>query len=140
MDMIKTLRRFPMSIASLALLLGPLGCGSDSPSTPVAEVPALPYVKDDVATSQPSPVAPAPMPSTAGFETPGNLDQAARTVDRDVQRTAGAIKDEARDAKGEVKKAIEDAKHEADHRTEALGNDARKAAEAALDNLLGNPK
>ena len=189
MDMTRTLRRFPMTFAPLTLLLGPLGCGSETPAPPTAApLPAVPYVKDDVAETQPAPTTPAPMPSTATVETPASLDQA---VDRDVHQTAAAVKDEVvdfragatrsaneavdgakdlsekarqdaetaanrikggvqkaaddakgkvRDAKGQVMKAAEDAKAEAERRAKALQDDARKSAESALDNLLGNPK
>ena len=144
MDMTRTLRRFPMTFAPLALLVGPLGCGSDSPSTPVAEAPAVPTTVDGAATARPAvantlptPVDPATFPPMKPLpEPPAPFGQ----VDRDVQRTAGAVKDEARDAKGGVEKAVQDAKDEADRRAKALGNDARKAAEDALDNLLGSPK
>jgi hypothetical protein len=146
MDMIKTLRRFPMAFAPLALLLSPLGCGSDSPSTPVAEVPPpVPAAVDGAVATEPAPASPtaaqpAPMPPSAAVEMPGNLDQAAKSVDRDVRRAADDVKDEIRDAKGDVKKAVDHAKGEADREAKELRNDARQAAEKALDNLLGQPK
>ena len=71
MDRLHTPRRFPMTLAALALLVIPFGCGSE---TPMAEVPASPSA---VADSQPARGTLAPMPGTApgAVEPPGTLDQ-----------------------------------------------------------------
>lgn len=164
MDMHQKFRRFPMMIASLALLVSPLGCHSDTPTTPVAEVPAQTPVVSD---------GPAP---TVASEAPAEVNQAAKTLDQEVQRTETVVKDEVdnlksdatrtadsfkelggkarhdaeqaakdlknkvRNARSDVKKSVEGTKEEAERRIRAAEEEVKKSAENALESLLGNPK
>jgi uncharacterized protein YjbJ (UPF0337 family) len=129
MNRINPLRRFPTSFAALALLLGPLGCGMETHETPVAETPAMPSTVDGAPTMQPTPA-----PSSV------SLDNDAAKVDREVQRTAGDVKEMVGDVKSDATKAVEGAESEAKKEAEKIKEDARKSAENALDNLLGAPK
>ena len=132
MNMINPLRRFPTTFAALALLVSPLGCFSETHTTPVAETPAMPATSDGgvVTSAMPSPE----------FVAPHAVDHEAIKIDQEVHRTAGDVKEEAvdvkREAEGEVKKAGEAAEKDA----KEIEEEARKAAEKALDNLLPNPK
>jgi hypothetical protein len=135
MTMPQTLRRFPVTIASLALLAIPFGCGSESAAPTSAEVPVQPPV---VADGNSTPVV---------TDVTTIVDQAAKTIDHDVQRTAGSID---RELKGAEAQAAEGAK-ELDEKAEKQIKDEDKKAEKdaksveeaerkAIENSLGVPK
>jgi uncharacterized protein YjbJ (UPF0337 family) len=132
MNMINPLRRFPMTFAALALLVSPLGCGSETHETPVAETPAMPSAVDGSATTTPA--------SIADIAPSQTRDPEAGKIDEEVRRTAGDAKEVVGDVKGDVKNAVEGAEHKAEKEAKAIEEEARKEAEKALDNLLPSPK
>jgi uncharacterized protein YjbJ (UPF0337 family) len=127
MNRLNPLRLFPTSFTALALLLSPLGCGSETHETPIAETPALPATVDGSATMQPAPSS-------------VTIDPGVAKVDREIERTAGDVKEMVGDVKSDARKAAESAEREVKKEGEAIKEDARKSAESALDNLLGTPK
>jgi hypothetical protein len=142
MNRLHTPRRFPMTLASLALLTIPFGCGSETQTT--VEVPAPPAV---VADTQPAAgFVPTPMPGTApgAVEPPGTVDpsvrQAAGDIKFEVVKDGAEAKQDVRQAEGDVKKAVDETEDEAKQKAKAAEAEARKAAEDALDKLLPSPK
>ena len=155
---LQQLRRSPMTLAPLAFLAIPFGCGSGDAPT-VAEVPPMPTVVADAPPVPPDPVPTSdPMPPSAPAILDGSIQQAAgelkaeagravegakelRRQTKDAAEAAeGRIKGKVRDARGQVEKQVEAAEAEAKARAKTAGADARKAAEDALDNLLGAPR
>ncbi|WP_435005488.1 hypothetical protein P12x_003346 [Tundrisphaera lichenicola] len=74
-----------------------------------------------------------------GDKTIGSVEQAADEIKGGVRGVARDAQGKVRDAEVGVKNAVQGAKDEMKQRAKALKNDARKAAGAALDNLLGSP-
>jgi hypothetical protein len=139
MNRLHTPSRFPMMLASLALLVVPFGCNSDTKTT--AEVPTPPTVVVEAPA-----FGPAPMPGTApgAVEPPGIIDpsvqQTASELNHDAHKDAADAKKEVHDAEGDVKKAVGEVEGEAKDKAKEVEADARKSAEDALNNLLPAPK
>ncbi len=142
MKRLHTPRRFTMTLATLALLTVPFGCGtSDTPASTSADVPTPPAAVADAPPADPG-AGPTPMAPGTGLEPP-TVDQVRqKTVEprpTATQDAAEARKD-VREAEGDVKKAVEDAEGEAKQKARAVEAEARKAADEALDKLLPSPK
>ncbi len=140
MNRLRTLRR-SWTLATLALLVAPIGCGSDTPTT--AETPATTppvVVTDSRAGFVPTPLPGSPLDATE----PPTIDQAVRQTAGELKHKAHAdaidAKKEVRDAEGDAKQAVNDLEDEAKRKARELEADARKSAEEALDRLLPSPK
>jgi hypothetical protein len=102
MMMLNNLRRVSLSFTALALVVAPIGCGSDAPPSAIVEVKPTPNE--------------GPLPL---------LDKIEKDVDRDVKQTTGEIKHEADD----VKKAVEEDKHDLKATEESIKKSTEGAVE-----------
>lgn len=123
------------TIASLALLAAPLGCGTEAPpsaaSLPVVEFPAQSVAAE---AGSPQPVA----TSSPAAEAPAALDRELRQDGQDVRQAAGAIdaqvgqaESRAARAVGEGRRRVDRAVTETGGQVESLSGEARDAVDQA---------